>query len=223
MEIRRNRKESGSTLVEFGIMAPSLILLFFGTTGLGIMMGRYSQAVQVARDVAHMYSDGVDFSVTANQNIVTQQLASGTGITNTGGNGVIILSQIRSIYAVDCTAAAVSPCTNQGLPVFTQRMTFGNTALRTSSFGTPSSSILDAQGNISPAVYLSNSNSTVQTTGFEAAMDNAVLRATGTAGVPPAQGQGDTAYVVEVFFQYPDIAFLGFSTAGGAYAFFIFH
>ncbi len=223
MEIRRNPKESGSTLVEFAIMAPSLILLFFGTTGLGIMMGRYSQAVQVCRDVAHMYSDGVDFSQSANQSIVTQQLASGTGMTNAGGNGTIILSQIRSIYQVDCTAAAINPCTNIGLPVFTQRVVFGNTTLRTSSFGTPDPSILDAQGNISPSVYLTNSNSTVQTTGFETLMDNAVLRATGTAGVPPAQGQGDTAYVVEVFFQYPDIGFLGWSTAGGAYASFIFH
>jgi hypothetical protein len=223
MEIRRNPKESGSTIVEFAIMAPSLILLFFGTTGLGIMMGRYSQAVQVARDVAHMYSDGVDFSKAANQSIVTQQLASGTGMTNTGGNGVVILSQIRSIYQVDCTASAISPCTNLGLPVFTQRVYFGNTGLRTSSFGTPSTSILDAQGNIAPAVYLSNSNSSVQTTGFEAVMDNAVFRATGTPGVPPAQGQGDTAYVVEVFFQYPDIGFLGWSTAGGAYASFIYH
>jgi Flp pilus assembly protein TadG len=223
MEIRRNPKESGSTLVEFAIMAPSLILLFFGTTGLGIMMGRYSQAVQVARDVAHMYSDGVDFSKTANQSIVTQQLAAGTGMTNGGGNGIVMLSQIRSIYQVDCTAAAINPCTNLGLPVFTQRLSFGNTALRTSSFGTPDPSILDVQGNIAPAVYLSNSNSTVQTIGFEALMDDAVLRATGSAGVPPAQGQGDTAYVVEVFFQYPDIGFLGWSTAGGAYASFIYH
>lgn len=203
-------------------MIPGLMLLFFGVLGSGIMMGRYDQAVQVARDVAHMYSQGVDFTQTANQNIVIDQLAAGTGMTATGGNGVVILSQIKTVYQADCTAAGVSPCTNAGLPVFVQRVTFGNTSLRSSNFGTPNSAILDAQGNISPSVYMSNSDSSVQTTGFEAALDSAVQRATGTAPTPPAQTQGDTVYVVEVVFQYPDIGFLGWSTAGGAYASFIF-
>jgi Flp pilus assembly protein TadG len=215
--------ESGSTIVEFALMAPCLVMLLFSSTGLGIMMGRYSQAVQVARDVAHMYSNGIDFTQTANQSIVTQQLAAGTGMTNTGGNGEVILSQVASVYQSDCTAAAVSPCTNAGLPVFTQRIVFGNSTLRTSSYGTPSATILDASGNIASTVYLSNSDSSVRTSGFESALDSAVLRATGSAATPPAQAQGDTAYIVEVMFKYPDIGFLGWSTAGGAYASFIFH
>ena len=215
--------ESGSTIVEFAIMAPCLVMLFFGSTGLGIMMGRYSQAVMVARDVAHMYSDGVDFTQTANQSIVTQQLASGTGMTNSGGNGVVILSQVVSVYQTDCNAAGVSPCTNAGLPVFTQRIVFGNSSLRASSYGTPSAAIIDSSGNIASSVYLSNSDSSVRTTGFESALDSAVLRATGSSPTPPAQADGDTAYIVEVMFQYPDIGFLGWSTAGGAYASFVYH
>ena len=75
--------QRGSTILEFAIVAPCLVLVLFGSTGLGIMMGRYSQAVQVARDVAHMYSDGVDFTQSSNQNIVIQQLAAGTGMTAT--------------------------------------------------------------------------------------------------------------------------------------------
>jgi Flp pilus assembly protein TadG len=215
--------QRGSTILEFAIVVPCLVLLLFGSTGIGVMMGRYSQAVQVARDVAHMYSDGVDFTQSSNQNIVIQQLAAGTGMTATAGNGVVILSQIKTAYASDCTAAGVSPCTNQGLPVFVQRVAFGNAALRASNYGTPSSTILDAAGNISPTVYLSNSNASVRTTGFETALDNAVQAALGAAPTPPAQPQGDTAYVVEVAFQYPDISFLGWSTAGQAYASFIFH
>jgi Flp pilus assembly protein TadG len=215
--------QRGSTILEFAIVVPCLVLLLFGSTGIGVMMGRYSQAVQVARDVAHMYSDGVDFTQSSNQNIVIQQLAAGTGMTATAGNGVVILSQIKTAYASDCTAAGVSPCTNQGLPVFVQRVSFGNAALRTSNYGTPSSTILDAAGNISPTVYLSNSNASVRTAGFETALDNAVQAALGAAPTPPAQPQGDTAYVVEVAFQYPDISFLGWSTAGLAYASFIFH
>jgi Flp pilus assembly protein TadG len=222
MKRHANSKERGSTVVEFAIMIPGLMLLFFGVLGSGIMMGRYDQAVQVARDVAHMYSQGVDFTQTANQNIVIDQLAAGTGMTATGGNGVVILSQVHTVYQADCTAAAVTPCTNVGLPVFVQRIVFGNAALRASNYGTPNSAILDAQGNISSSVYMTNSDGSVRTTGFEGALDSAVLRATGSAPTPPAQVQGDTAYLVEVVFQYPDIAFLGWSTAGGAYAYFIF-
>lgn len=200
-----------------------LTLLFFGVVGLGIMMGRYVQAVSVARDVAHMYSSGVDFSQAANQNIIINQLAQGTGITAAGGNGVIVFSKISTVYQADCDAAGFSAnCTNKNLPVFTQRIVIGQSALRTSAFGTPNSAILDAQGNIAPSVYMKNTDGTVRTTGFETAYDAAVQRATGTAPVAPAQPQGDAAYVVEVFFQYPDISFLGWSTAGGAYAMFIF-
>ncbi len=219
----RSKKERlrGSTLLEFAIVIPSLVLLYFGTVGLGIMMGRYIQALQTCRDIAHMYSDGVDFTQTTPQNIIVQQLAAGTGMTATGGNGVVVLSQVQTVYAADCTAAGVSPCTNQGVPVFTQRVVVGNSALRTSNYGTPSAGILNSSGNISPSVYLSNSDPSVRTTGFEAALDTASAAAGGSA-LPPNQAQGDIAYVVEVFFQYPDIGFLGWSTAGGAYTSFIF-
>lgn len=218
----KHKQESGSTLVEFAIVAPCLLLLFFGTVGLGIMMGRYVQTVQVARDVAHMYSNGVDFTQTANRNIVTQQLASGVGMTDAGGNGVVVLSKIITIYQADCDAAGLT-CTNLGLPVFTQRITIGQATLRTGDFGAPNSGILDSSGNIDPTVYITNSNSTVRTSGFEAALDDAVTRATGAGAAPPQQPQGDIAYVAEVYFQYPDIGFLGWSTAGGSYARFIFH
>ena len=222
MNPRKRQRQSGSTILEFAIVVPCLSLLFFGSVGLGVMMGRYIQCVQVDRDVAHMYSDGVDFTQTTPQNIIVQDLALGVGMTATGGNGVIILSQIQTVYAADCTAAAVSPCTNAGLPVFTQRIVVGNSSLRASQFGTPASSLLDAEGNISASVYLSNSNSSVRTTGFEAQLDAAINAAGGT-GTPPAQVQGNVAYVVETYFQYPDIGFLGFSTAGGAYSCFIFN
>jgi hypothetical protein len=222
MNGRSRDRRSGSTILEFAICVPCIVFLFFGTIGVGLMMGRYIQTVQVGRDVAHMYSDGVDFTQTTPQNIIVQQLAAGTGITATGGSGVIILSQVQTVYQVDCTAAAVSPCTNVGLPVFTQRIVVGNSSLRTSQFGTPAAGILDASGNISPSVYLSNSNATVRTTRFEAALDAAQISA-GLSGTPPAQPQGNIAYVAEVFFQYPDVSFLGFSTAGGAYTVFIFN
>jgi Flp pilus assembly protein TadG len=218
---RRKMRQSGSTLLEFAVVVPCLMGLFFGTVGLGIMMGRYIQAEQMCRDIAHMYSDGVDFTQTTPQNIVVQKLGAGTGITATGGDGVVILSQVQTVYASDCTAAGVSPCTNQGLPVFTQRIVVGNSALRTSAYGTPSPGILDSSGNIAPTVFLSNSSPSVRTSGFEADLDAASVSA-GGSGSAPIQPAGNTAYVVEVFIQYPDIGFLGWSTAGGAYTRFVF-
>jgi hypothetical protein len=222
MKLRKRRNQRGNTLIEFAIVTPCLLLLFFGTIGLGLMMGRYVQAVQVARDVAHMYSNGVDFTQATNRNIVTQQLASGIGMTDTGGNGVVVLSKIVTVYQADCDATGLT-CTNLNLPVFTQRIVMGQASLRTGDFGVPDTSIRDSQGNIDPSVYMTNSNSSVRTSGFEEALDDAVLRATGSAASAPAQPQGDIAYVVEVYFQYPDIGFLGWSTASGAYARFIFH
>jgi Flp pilus assembly protein TadG len=230
----RRLKQSGSTILELAIIFPLLTLLLFGTVGLGVMLGRFITAEQICRDVAHMYSDGVDFSQTNNQNIIIQQLAAGTGITATGGNGVIILSQIQTVYQADCNAAGVSPCTNLGLPVFVQRLYMGQQSLKSSSFGTPTSTLMDAQGNISASVYMSNSDSTVRTTNFIGQLDDAMTRAGATApGSAPncgqlaanptcAQVQDNAAYVAEVYFTYPDIGFLGQTTPGGAYVRFIF-
>jgi hypothetical protein len=223
MKRRRQRRQSGSTLLEFAICVPCLTLLFFGTVGVGVMMGRYIQCVQVDRDVTHMYSDGIDFTQTIPQNIVVQQLALGTGMTATGGNGVIIFSQVQTVYQADCTSAGVSNCANAGLPVFTQRIVVGNSSLRTSNYGTPTSTLMDAEGNISPNVYLANTDSSVRVgSGFESQLSAAAIAA-GLSGTAPVQPQGNIAYVVETFFQYPDIGFLGFSTAGGAYSCFIFN
>jgi len=227
---RRKLRQGGSAIVEFGVMTPILFGIFFGTISSGIVLGRFIQAQQVCRDVAHMYSDGIDFSQTTSQNIIVNELASGTGMTATAGNGVVILSEIMTPYASDCTASGVSPCTNQGLPVFIQRLTIGNSTLHTSQFGTPTSTLMDANGNISAAVYLGNTDSSVRTSGFEARLDAANVAA-GGSGTAPQQAQGNISYVVETYFQYPDIGFLSYvwggliaakPAAGGAYSVFIF-
>jgi hypothetical protein len=215
-------RQRGSTILEMAIVVPALTLLFFGVTGLGIMLGRYIQAVQVCRDVAHMYSDGIDFSLASNQNIIIQQLASGTGITATGGNGTILLSKISTVYQGDCNANGfAATCNNLNLPVFTQRIVIGDPALRTSYFGTPSAGILDTSGNITSSVYMKNLDSSVRTVNYVTLLTDAMTRAGVTIPNPP-QPDDEVAYVVEIYFKYPDISFLGWSTAGGAYSRFIF-
>lgn len=215
---RSKHRERGSTLVEFALVAPYLMIIFFATVGLGFVMGRYIQAVQVCRDVAHMYSDGLDFTKPTMQNIAVQ-LASGTGMTANRGNGVIILSRIVTVYQADCNSAGYSgSCNNLNNQVITQRVVVGNSSLRQSAFVTPTSSLMDAQGNISPTVYLQNTDPSVVATGF-----GPVLTA---AGETLADGQA--VYMAEVFFSYPDISYLfgcvycQASVGNGAYARFIY-
>jgi hypothetical protein len=116
-----------------------------------------------------------------------------------------------TVYQADCDAAVVSPCTNIGLPVITQRIVVGNSGLRQSDFGTPAPTIVDAQGNISGNVYLSNSNSTVRATNF-----TPLLAAAGTT-----QQQSDSAWVTETYFTYPTLNFF-FTSAPGVYTRFIY-
>ena len=171
------QRQSGSMILEFAVVAPCLVLMFFGTVGLGIMLGRYIQAEFACRDIAHMYSDGVDFTQTTPQNIIVQQLAAGTGITATGGTGVVILSQVMTVYQVDCNASGyTNQCTNLGLPVFTQiEIYVGNSTLHSSAFGTPTST-LDGRGG---QIFRPQSTSRIQiphganVDGFEAALSDA--------------------------------------------------
>lgn len=210
MKIPFRRKEKGTAVVEFALSAPLLVLAFLGTTGLGITLGRSIHAVQYCRDLAHMYADGIDFSVTANKDLAVR-LSQMPGMTTTGGNAVVIFSKIITVYAADCTAASVSPCTNLGQAVVTQRVTVGNTALRSSDFNTPAAIILDPQGFISPAVYLSNSNPTVRATAF-----TPLLTAAGMT-----QQRGDETWVTETYFAYPALSFF-FASSPGAYTRFMF-
>ncbi|MEO8025121.1 MAG: TadE family protein [Bryobacteraceae bacterium] len=219
---RRRRRQRGSTITEFAVVIPFISIAFFGTVSFGISLGRYIQVVQVCRDVAHMYADGVDFSQSSAKALAVQ-LAQGTGMTAAGGNGVVVLSRVRQVYTADCTAAGYGTCPNNGQIVFTQRLTIGNTALRASSFGTPAAAILNAQGNINASVYLQNTNSTVRANSTLASLYT-------SAGQPAGLAQGDSAWIAEVYFTAPNISFLDFnyssnlrsSTSGGAYARFIF-
>lgn len=204
-------KRRGSTILEFALVAPFLITALFGIAGLGISLGRYIQALQVCRDIAHMYADGIDFSLTSNKNLLVL-MAQGSNMTATGGNGVIILSRISTVFQSDCDAAGYVACNNLGLAVFVQRIVVGNVSLRASAFGTPNPAISDAEGNIAPSVYLQNTDSTVRTTGFSALLT--------AAGNP--QAAGDAAWVAELYFAYPDLAFLGSTQPAGVYTRFIF-
>jgi hypothetical protein len=203
-----NRSEKGNALLEFAAVSIVVIPLFFGMVGAGIQLGRMNEAVQICRDAAHMYARGVDFSLVANQNILVN-LATGTGMTVNGGNGVVIMSQIVEVYQADCTAAGLTTgqCTNLGKLVFINRLVTGNAALRSSNYGTPPAGVIDSLGNIAASDYLTNSNVVVASS-MSSELVNAGL----------TLNDGDIAYLTEFFESMPDLSFLGVGGSTGVYA-----
>lgn len=201
----RRRNQRGSTIMEFALIGTLFLLpCFLGTIAFGVNLGRSIQVTTFTRDMGHIYSQGVDLSgiqaqITAGTSTIPQNLAGNVSLS-TSGTGVIILSKIITVYAADCTAAGVSPCTNQNQQVFTNRIVIGNSSLRSSNFGSPSG--MDSSGNISAATYLGSTSA--RATNFGTVLS--------TAGI--TQSQGDVAYVAEGYFQTADVSGFGYGTAG---------
>jgi Flp pilus assembly protein TadG len=84
----RNRNRRGNAVIEFALASTVLIPMFFGTIALGLNLGRNLQVTQVSRDIAVMYSRGIDFSQ-AGSHAIVRTLASGLDLTDTGDAVVI--------------------------------------------------------------------------------------------------------------------------------------
>ena len=87
--------KKAAAVLEFGIIISVLIPLLFGTIAFGVNLGNMLQAAQITRDIAHMYAKDVDFSTVANKNLAVSLVQGLGGMTVNGGNGVLILSQVR--------------------------------------------------------------------------------------------------------------------------------
>jgi hypothetical protein len=119
----RLKREKGSTILEFALAGTFLLLpLTIGTATVGLSILESIHVVELNRDAAHMFARGVDFSQTANQNLLLE-LGNGLNISASGGNGVVILSEIDAIGG--------------GQAVCARRLVIGNAALRASDFATP--------------------------------------------------------------------------------------
>ncbi|HTW65995.1 MAG TPA: hypothetical protein VME17_15320 [Bryobacteraceae bacterium] len=202
----RKRGERGNALLEFAAVSIVVIPLFFGMVAVGINLGNMNESVEICRDAGHMYARGIDFSQTANQDILVQ-LASATGMTTTGGNAVVIFSQIMQVYQADCTNASISPCTNLSQYVFLNRLVVGNSSLRSSNYGTPPSSYLDSSGNVSVANYLGQAGDVVTGT---------LSSELTTAGL--TLSDGDVLYLTEFYYSTPSLSFLAYGGDTGATA-----
>ena len=142
--MRRNKKK-GVAILEFSFGLIILVPLLIGTTATGLNLIQVLSTVQLARDAGHMYARGTDFSQPGNKTVLAT-IGSNVGMSATAGSGrsVIILSTVIYVDKAMCASAGKvdgagnpSGCTNYTKWVFTQRVTIGNSTVRTSSFGSP--------------------------------------------------------------------------------------
>ena len=202
MNIRQNRRERGSMMIEFVLVSSFfLVPLLIGTFTYGFAIIRSVEAVQLTRDVGHMYSRGVDFSVQANQNLLSTSLAQGLSlVANTGnvtggstGNGVVVLSTMTMLSAANC-----NNCANAGHVVVMNRVVIGNNTTFTTGYGNPSASIISSNGDVT--TYTSDPSATAD------AFSNLITL-----------NPGEIAYLAESYVTAPDLAVPGVFTGLATY------
>ena len=201
----RQRLRAGSAVIEFALTLPILISLTLGVFMMGLTVVRGISVVQVTRDTAQMFARGLNFAYAGNQDVVVR-LAAGLGMTRTGGNGVVILSQVMYVGDQQCAAGGFpvgdTRCTNRYWPVIIRRIVIGNASLRQSNFGTPNPSLIGSEGWLSQGAYLTDVST----------------RAVGFLSLIPDMAPGQLAYMVESYFWAPELSLAGMQFGGGVYS-----
>jgi hypothetical protein len=188
------KTEKGSAIVEFAFVAPFLCLLLLGTVSVGMTLTKSLQAGVVSRDCGLMFMRQVDFTLEQNKRLAVK-LASGMGMTTTGGDGAVVLTELLRIGADDCAAGGLSlaACSNFDQVVAVKRVTIGNASLFLSSFGTPSTSLIGPTGDIAVSNYLTNVS----------------VRAPNLSSLMTL-GAGERAFASEAYFLTPEINLPGY-------------
>ncbi len=191
---RRRKGEKGNAIVEFALVVTFLLLLIMGTFSIGMTLTKSVQAGVVARDAGAMFMRYVDFTLTANKDILVR-LANGMGMTASGGNGVVIMTQVMKIGATECSngGLSTSACPNFGETVVIKRMVVGNSTLYTTTFGNPPSNLINSDGTISINNYLTQTST----------------RASGFSSVLTLNN-GEFAFISEAYFKTPEIDMPGY-------------
>ena len=132
MNTSRNRASRVSALLELALVGTFLAIpLTLGTMTVGMTLARTLRVYHLNRSAGHMFARGVDFSQPAGRALLVR-MASGLNITDTGGTGAIVLSEID--------------CTSTGQAVCTRRLVIGKAGLRSSAFANPTK--IDSNGNV---------------------------------------------------------------------------
>jgi hypothetical protein len=230
---RRKKTQKGQEIVEFAVVALLFVPLFMGSFVVGMNMIRYIQANQVVRDLTDMYIHGADFSTYSMQQMA-QRLAQGLNVqigasfsgndqdnTTNGGNGLITVTQIMwvgSTASPNCLAVGSGNCTNHDSFVFTQQIQFGNGTLASSStvtLGSPTGATVTTAGIVQNPV----TDTHAQLAGAaQTAMQNIWQT---TSNGQASLNDGQVVYVVEGYFQSPDLS-VGSLSGNGVYARYFF-
>jgi hypothetical protein len=192
--LTRRKKQSGATIIEFSLSLAFMVPLLIGTYVFGFRLVQAQQIDQITRDLAHMYSRGVDFT-TAGGAGEAESLADQFGLTSTG-NCALIFSTITLATAATCQAYnSTNNCTNLNKAIFTQQVGIGNVTSNASVFGTPV-----ASGTLPATSGVSNDYSTNVTSTAQA--NNTWAVANGFLNVVSLSA-GQVVYVVEMFDHTP--------------------
>ncbi len=229
---RRRKTQSGQEIFEFGLVTILLMPMFLGAFVVGMNLIRSIQANQVCRDLDDMYIHGGDFSTYSMQQ-EAQRLAQGLNLqigasfagneqsnTGNGGNGLVTVSQIMWIggpTSTSCVSVGASNCTNQSSFVFTQQIQFGNSSLENSStvsVGECPSAVMNSSGVVQN--YITNAQAALSGSA-QTAMQN--LWQNDASSTPLTDQQ--VAYIVETYFQSPDLS-VGGLAGNGVYARYFF-
>ena len=174
ISIRRGRRQKGSFLLEFALIAPLLLLLLAGTFEIGMTLNRAITTAEVCRNANVLVVRGIDLSQASNQKLL-MKTATGLGMADSSynplstGNGVVILTTVTMVGPLACAAGIsgyngnTSTCPNYGYYVISSRITIGNTSVGSSVTGNPSST-LASNGSVTAADIASNTGD--RATGF---------------------------------------------------------
>ncbi len=226
---RRKRKQGGQEALEFALIAIIYVPLFVGSFIVGINLIRSIQASSACRDMVDMYIHGGDFSTYGMQQ-EAQKLAHGLNLqigssftgneqANTGnsGNGLVTVTQIMYVGTTtdsQCVAVGAANCTNHDSFVYTQQIQFGNGTLAsatTVTLGSPTGATLNTDGILQNPVTDSHAKL--------GAVPQAAMQAlwqVNTNGQTPLT-DGQVVYIVETYFQSPDLT-IGSFAGNGVYA-----
>jgi hypothetical protein len=208
------KKRRGSAMIEFvlvsGFFWVPLIYLMMTT---GFRLSRSEELVGLVNDVSQMFAQGVDFSTSGNQTLLTGTLAatfhmqgngSNTVTGGTAGDMAIVLSQYFYVNSAD---PGCNGCANANKVVLERRIVIGNANLigsqgSPSSVGTiPSSDLNTSTGTCEPADNNPPASTTCQYTATAVQVSNSAFN-TIMSNLPTNAGGniGGTVYFVEGYF-----------------------
>lgn len=216
-------KRKGVAIVEFSFSMLVMIPLLLGTIGFGLRLLQQMQTVQLARDSGRMYArPGMDMSLPGNQTILAT-VGADLGLKTDGtGKAVLILTTVKYIDKGMCPQHDVNGnpinCPNYQSWVFAQRLTIGNTSIRTSNLGSPLTTG-PSPVTVNPTTGMISVTDQINNPGDVAnfASGNPFVSTPGTLSTLPS---GQVLYVTEVAAQ--GFAMLPFATGGMMYAFNVF-